>query len=266
MKKRRITALVFSQRFEWLGIFYFSFFKNLDVSSDPASAFLSITTMKLDLTAFSNQYTDNMAPHEEALERSLLASFEEDESGQILDVFEDTIATGESLPTVEICPTRDIFKTINEPEGEEMEHHRFKSDEEGVQKGGNAKPDAAHSSSESISNDVKKQMNFYCTSMSDSSRPQNSLIALAMNGRNKRKPAPSKKLKPLPAYFQPSQYSVLCGKGSDNYNSIGKKFMCEIYVVFSLCSYQMLTSFNFLLHTFRKSPLPAHCETLFGPV
>ena len=40
--------------------------------------------------------------------------------------------------------------------------------------------------------------------------------------KRRRRPSPPKKTTELPENFVPSNYSVLCGKGSENYNAIGK--------------------------------------------
>ena len=58
---------------------------------------------------------------------------------------------------------------------------------------------------------------------------QNSLVAMMKAtktakapAKRKRRPSPPKKTTELPEDFVPSNYSVLCGKGSENYNAIGK--------------------------------------------
>lgn len=58
---------------------------------------------------------------------------------------------------------------------------------------------------------------------------QNSLVSMMKAakavkgpGKRKRRPSPPKKTTELPKDFVPSNYSVLCGKGSENYNAVGK--------------------------------------------
>ncbi|CAB9524535.1 Nitrilase family, member 2 [Seminavis robusta] len=41
--------------------------------------------------------------------------------------------------------------------------------------------------------------------------------------KRKRKPVPPKVLTPLPVDFQPTDFTVLCGKGNDNYNAPGNR-------------------------------------------
>jgi len=43
------------------------------------------------------------------------------------------------------------------------------------------------------------------------------------SGKRKRRPNPPKKATPLPEDFEPSEYSVLCGQGSENYNATGNR-------------------------------------------
>jgi hypothetical protein len=45
--------------------------------------------------------------------------------------------------------------------------------------------------------------------------------------KRKRRSTPPKKTNVLPEDFQPSHYSVLCGKGSENYNAVGKLTACS---------------------------------------
>ena len=72
-----------------------------------------------------------------------------------------------------------------------------------------------------------------CAGVPDS--PKVSLVAINSCGvglcfaktRDTLSPNPPKKLTPLPPDFQPSNYSVVCGKGNENYNAIGESRVGE---------------------------------------
>jgi hypothetical protein len=157
-------------------------------------------------------------PQDELHERNLLASFEEEvEEGQFADIFEDNLdfvtMETESLPSMmESLPSLDFFQANTVPSPEKT---KKKAGSEGAATASDTtlvKPDMNKSSSMAA---------YYCGS-SLHSPPQDSLISLTRNARKKRKPAPEKKMKLLPESFEPTKYTILCGKGNDNYNWTGK--------------------------------------------
>ena len=73
----------------------------------------------------------------------------------------------------------------------------------------------------SVQNSAK--MSSWCTSTPDSFLSLMTTTAAKTGpAERRRRPNPPKVLMPLPWDFEPSDYSVLCGKGGENYNAIGK--------------------------------------------
>ena len=164
------------------------------------------------------------------LERNLLSSYENDCAGQFADVFEDnldSVMKEEPLPVIDaIVSSQDLFQApINdlevEGEGETRNTTTASSN-----KDTSTSTAPTSTSSNEVDDMIKPDLSSSCSSSTSSSiissLPRDSLISLAANARRKRKPAPAKKFKPLPEDYEPLPYTILCGKGNDNYNYVGK--------------------------------------------
>lgn len=75
----------------------------------------------------------------------------------------------------------------------------------------------------------------------------------------KRKPAAKKVMTPLPEHFQPSEDSVLCGKGNDYFNAEGKE-VAETSLLLTILTHANHNLARDIHHFNRKSTFPCFSE------